>query len=500
MARQTAATTEELLQAISDPDVTEIELDENAIYAMKKPLVIMHPVTIHGNDADLVCEGATAILVASSGVLLHSMSISGGTVQVMVDALGQRISDIRFQDMIFLNYTTGIWVGSSVSNSSISELKVIGCKFIKDDESIHADSDITLTSATSKYGEDLQDNLLEHVEISGNFFSGCTRCNILGIVALNMNAAGDSEPDFLRCLIRHIIIQGNQMSGAYDTAVAHMANYIRTRECQFDYVDVLDNKITYGITGISSTAASPMKGEARGVCARHIRYIGNVITEQEGGCGEPDTAIALDAAQLDYYSSSSYGSLLEDIEIRDNVITGATYGVRASAAHSMLDADPPCEMKDNVLSNLRITGNTLCRVDECFLFAGARIEGRRTDWNWGTEHKMQYWQKPIKDHHKVTMDVSGNIIKNVLCEHNRMDGYRYACRITGVIARGHGIFTGNRACENITFRNNIGKNGEDHIVIAHTWLEDWARDGGGNQVDEGLKESFHNGCAHDFPN
>ena len=50
-------------------------------------------------------------------------------------------------------------------------------------------------------------------------------------------------------------------------------------------------------------------------------------------------------------------------------------------------------MKNNILNNVTIVENQFIDVDECFIFSGARIEGRRIDWNWGMDHKMQYWQK-----------------------------------------------------------------------------------------------------------
>lgn len=294
-----------LEKLLTDSSIAEIEMDELTTYTIEEPLIIKRPVRINGNGASVICKGASAFKVVSSGVQIHSLSISSGQMQVLIDGYGDNIIRIELQNIVFLNYhSAGVCIGSTVSNSSISGVSIDGCRFIKDDPSIDSCNDIFLTSAFSFDGRDIKNTELDDVEICGNLFSGKSCCNIVGVVALC--AIPEREPLFQACNIQHITIRENTMSGAYDTAVVHMSNYINTHNCKFDYVEVINNQITFGLTGIASTAAAPMRGTARGVTCRHIRYIGNTIKGIEGGSGEPNLSIAVDAAQLDYYSSSNF--------------------------------------------------------------------------------------------------------------------------------------------------------------------------------------------------
>ncbi len=488
--KRLATTVDQLKGYLADSTVEEILLEEKQ-YEIDETLNIHRSVNINGQGATIISHNGSTFSIMASDVTIHSINIEGGADQITIDAVGKEISNIVISNMLFLNYQhAGIWIGSSKSNSSIEKVSIKNSKFIKEKQ-IDGVFDILLNSAASKDGKDISNTLVSHVHILNNYFAGLAWCNFLGVVTMSVAPGMENKTKFVRCNIHHVTLENNNLSGSYDTAIAQMANFINTEDSYFDYFDVINNTIAFNITGIASTAGSPLMGTAKNVTARHIRFIKNRIIEREGGCGEPSVAMTLAAANLDYISVNCYDCLMEHVKICDNEVIGTTVGIRLEGASAMVDVDTPCEMKGNVLRDVCITGNHLKSVEECFQIFGVRAQGRRTDWNWGGDHKMQYWQKPLENNNVITMSASDNKIQNVVIEDNILDGYRYMYSVVGAWARGHGIFSGNKATD-IIIRNNFGTHGEDHILVENTWLQDWAHNGGANEVNSSLKTSFVN--------
>lgn len=467
-----------------------IVLDANADYEITETLVIEIPVCIKGNGARILNRAKIGFQITASNVVMENLTISEGMISVIIDALGRDISNICFNSCQFDRYIlAGVKVGSTKNNSICRAVKFQNCNFraqlSKNDkgEMFVCACDLILTAANSS-SEDVCDAVLDGVTVEHCEVLGPSICNFMIVPGLSIDSS--YTPVFDRCGIRNIKIADSKLMGSDDTAVAAQANYINNYNCYFENLEVINNICEFGLTGISASAGSPMKGDCDGIYIRNIHILNNVLTGKPD-VGETRTAIGAGGGGINYYSCSCYNSWVQNMEIRGNKISDCERGITLMGGSSMIDADASSELKGNYVEDVIIEDNILKNVENCFIFYGAWIEGRRFDWNWGKHHTTQTWLPHVIDNSRTTMMASDNYIRKLRCVNNRCDGFSYLLRAAGAVGRGHGVMGNNRMTDDIIFRNNTFKNGENHIYVADCALEDWVQDMGGNTVNKSLK-------------
>lgn len=482
---------QELLKSVLDGTIDHVELGYN--FELTEIIPIHNAVTISGYGVTLDASSNGGFFIDSGDVVLEGIHIRGGGTAVTVDPKGKTIENVTIRDCYLEKFGfAGIFAYGSEDNSVCKNLLIEDC-VIKSRDIDHPTTSvgayhISFGAAFSMDGRPMKDCLLDGLVIKGCTMQGACTCNVMGIVGL-----GSSVEDgfvFERCNIKNVRIENSVMKDSFDTAIVAQANFIGNIDCTWTNFDVLNNKVEYCITGVSATGGSPMFGKAEGVCFRGIRFIGNEIYGREGGAHEPDIAIWLMAAQIDYYTCSCEGCSLEDIEVRGNYIHDAMRGIAVCGSHAMIDAEPPCSMNKNYVSDIVISENRLENVADCFCIHAAWIDGRRSDWWWSFDHRIQNWQPAIRDHHKSTLEVRDNYIKNMTIINNVCNGFRNSMFASGARGRGNGVYSNNKLIDNIVVRNNKFINGENHCMICDSIMEDWCTDQGGNEIDPTIKYSI----------
>ena len=489
-----------LLQELSDKQretiredgqkITEIYLEKNAVYDIQGTLFLTENISIYGNNARINCQGIPGVLVAGSHVLLRELTVSGSQIAVRIDSMGSEINDILFENCCVLDYAVcGLCAGSSVSSGVCSNVTLHNCEFRSADRPENAErhfptaQDIILCAASA--GNDVKDAVLNGVKIAEGRLLGASVCNIF--IVPGLWAKTGNVPTFDNCTISDILVENCILHGSFDTSLAAQANYINNNNCRVENVAVKNNDIEVGITGVSATAGSPMLGSCDGIYFKNFVCTGNHIKGYPGA-GEPRAAICIDGGLINYYSNvQCRNSWVEDVNICRNDICEIERGIMIKGAFSMIDAEKDGQLAGNYVKDVAIRENMLRDVETCFLFYGAWIEGRRYDWNWGRNHTEQIWLEHPVDNSISTMSVEGNYIRNLCCEKNRCNGFRYLLKAAGAAGRGHGNMKDNRVQDNIVFRDNIIEGGENHIHVADCIMEDWVNDLGGNCVNSNLK-------------
>ena len=473
-----------------EEDSSVIVLDPDENYEITETLIIDKSVCIQGNGAHIVCKARIGFLISASDVALENLTISEGTISAVIDSCGKNIQNISFTGCRFERYIlSGIMTGSAKSNGICRNISIRNCSFKaqlsknEKGEDMVCALDLILTAACSSQ-DNVGNAVLDGVCVENCDVLGPSICNFMIVPGLSLDPA--KTPQFDRCFIRNIKIAGSRLSGSDDTAVAAQANYINNNKCYFEKLEVVGNICEFGLTGISASAGSPMKGDCDGIFIRDIKILDNILTGKPD-VGETRTAIGAGGGGINYYTCSCHNSYVKNLEIRGNRIYQCERGIAITGGSSMIDADAPAELKGNFVEDAVIEGNKLTDVENCFIFYGAWIEGRRFDWNWGKHHTTQTWLPHVEDNSKQTMCASYNCIRRLRCENNQCIGFRYLLRAAGAVGRGHGAMSNNRVDEEICFRYNTFEKGENHILVGDCIIEDWVKDDGGNKVEKLLK-------------
>ena len=464
----------------------EIELNKNEIYYIDDTIHLAKPVCIKGNGAYIENKADRGITVLSSDVKITDLTISGGMISVLIDNKGKKIKNIVIENCQLEKYLlSGLVIGASEGYGETKGVSLKNCTLSaetmkKEDgtENVMA-LDILMTAGlseeTSIENAVLTDVCIEHCMIKGHSI-----CNIMSVPGLSLNP--ENIPLFRRCAIKNVSITNSTLTGSDDTVFAAQANYINNEECYCENFAAKNNQIEFGLTGLSASAGSPMTGSVEKIYFKNIDFSNNRLTGKKD-VGETRTAIGIGAGGIDYKPASCNRCGIEGIKIEENIITDCERGIKVSAGYSMIDADAPSELIGNYVKRTMIRNNKLKDVQFCFIFYAAWIEGRRFDWNWGAHHTTQTWLPPVTDHTKTTVIASENRIEDLVCENNKCDGFSYLLCASAARARGHGRVLKNALCGNIIFRNNAVSNGENHVRINTTILEDWAADGGENLLE-----------------
>ncbi len=467
-----------------------IELQKDAVYEISEAVQISHRISIRGNGAQIRVNGLSGFVIKSSDVTLENLTLSGGVILIDIDSDGSLVENISIKQCVLKDYyLTGLRTGSSKSNGVCRNISVVDCSFAareninEQDEKQVVALDMLLLAAHGET-DDISHAKLDNVLVERCNLQGPSICNLMLVPGLALNQ--DRTPQFNRCSISNILIRNCNLTGSDDTVLAAQANYINNNDCYFENLEAVNNTCEFGLTGLSASGGSPMLGDCDGIYIKNIKFNDNVL------CGKPDvgetrTAIIVSGGGINYYSCSCHNSYVKNMEIQRNSIRNCENGIFLVGGSSMVDSDAPNELCGNYIEDVVVRNNKLFDVQNCFSFYGARLEGRRFDWNWGKHHTTQFWQPHVEDNRVVTTKTCNNHIRNLVCEENHCFGFSYLLHAIGASGRGHGIMENNSVVDGIVFRNNTFNGGENHIYVAHGVFEDWVRDNGGNVADLNLK-------------
>ena len=466
---------------------TIIKLEQGKSYCINETICLQTETLIDGNGAVIQNNADIGLMISASETELKNLKIFGGGISIQIDNKGKSIENIAIENCELKNYMlSGLVLGTGESGGTTSRVCVKDCVIStdpmkKDDGTDNVIAlDILITAGLSDK-KNIENVLVTGVEIDNCKISGHSICNIMSVPGLSLNP--DFTPIFSNCAIENVQVTNSELTGSDDTAFAAQANYINNEACYCRNFTMYGNEIEFGLTGLSASAGSPMTGKVENIFFKKIKIANNRLTGRKN-VGETRTAIGIGAGGIDYKPAICNKCGVEDVEIIGNTISECERGITVSAGHSMIDADAPSELRKNYVKRVVIKNNELRDVQNCFIFYAAWIEGRRFDWNWGLHHTTQTWLAPVQNHHEKTVTASENYIENLLCEGNYCDGFSYLLHAASVMARGHGLVNGNEIIKDFVFKENKYKNGEEHIRVCDTILEDWVTDGGNNILEQ----------------
>ncbi len=461
----------------------ELILDKGRTYELTETIELNKPVHINGQGATLYIPAMVGLHITSSDVTVENLNIKQASTSIYIENKGGILDNITLRDCHFDGYrVAGIMGGASESDCLCKNITISGCSlqsaYKEKLEGICNDIFFAAAIAHKNVGNAVLDGLnIQNCEIHG-----LSTCNVFILPGISQSLSVDIS--FTECAVKNIMIDKCSLTGANDTSIAIQANLINNIRCGAENVVVTNCAADVGITGISASSGSPLKGSCYGSYFRGFKCIGNTIYGSSR-VGEEMSAVNISAGEIDYYSDAQcYDSYIRDVEIRDNCIHDCERGINVHAAYSIIDAEEAGRLEGNFVENVVIENNHLKDVDTCFMLLGAWIDGRRLDWHLGNEKKTQFWLPRFEDHSKTSFVVKNNYIRSLRCEYNDCDGYKNCVLASGAYARGNSLMIGNRIDEDIVFQNNTFVNGEDHIKVADAILEDWVKDGGGNKVSE----------------
>ena len=481
------------ISVTQEDGIPVIELEKDGVYQLDNTVAIPGPLMLRGNGATIINNQMTGFLLMGSHITLEDVNIQGGLVSVSIDSMGEKIEDIRLNRCRLEGYMlAGVLAGGSKSASECRGLSVTDCCFKagatkkeNGDDNVMA-LDLILTAACST-DVDVNRAVLDDVTIERCEVYGPSICNFMIVPGLSLNP--QKTPMFDGCSISNMRILNCKLRGSDDTAIAAQANYINNPNCFLENFDVIGCDVEFGLTGLSSSGGSPMTGSVSGIYQKNVRYLDNILTGKPD-VGETRTAVGLSGGGINYGNTTCLNSWIENVEVRGNRIFNCERGITVHGGYSMIDADAVAELSGNYAKDIYINNNTMTDVENCFIFYGLWIEGRRFDWNWGKHHTTQTWLPHPEDNSLITMAAKNNYVENLTCTDNHCKGFSYLLRAAGAVGRGHGYVEGNRMTEGIVFENNTYEGGENHIIVADTILEDWVADGGRNAVDKFIKENI----------
>lgn len=458
-----------------------LERDAN-ISLGRDMLVVRSSVHIRGNNTVMTGTAAYAMLIMASDVTVEDLTMDSFPAAIMVDPFGMAIHDVKIIGCRFRNYIGScILTGSSISKGSLQQLTIENCAFegspemtVKGMDDWHGAPISIMLSAGRNSGEaTLEHCLLEDVRIQNCKFCGRTRIGIDTIPAVMGEAKTNAKA--IGNVIRGLSIDNCTFEGSYDATINIMGSFAGNVDSLTENITITNCNLLYNIWGIYFCATEPCDGTAENVIVRNIEVAHNTLTLREGGSGEDSAALAIQCGRLDYAegAKANYG-IVENVVLKDNTIHHTQHGIFLNAADSMVDA-MNAEMIGNEIRHVRIEGNRLYEVDDCFTFYGVQAEGRRVDVRLGIPPRTMIWLPLLTEHDVTTITAKDNVIWDVLCCDNYATGHKFMYKIAGVKAAGHAYVEGNRVAEDVILENNTFENGENHILVEEMVLCDWVQ-------------------------
>ncbi len=478
-------------QAFLASDVWEFD---KKTYPLSSTIVLLKPVRIVGNGAEIRAEGPAplAFLLSGSGVTVSDLRLTGFPVGVLVDSRGRLVENVTVEKIVIDPIVkNGICVYNSQSNGTLKDITVRECDVtgLSDtwddvDNEMSAQLPYLLAIAMRSPGSDAP--LIEHCRLENiRFENNIARRGFRAPFVYFGSLATAPGVRFHDLRAKGLFFINNKADICWDGAFNLTGAGPFTTDMVNEDIELIGNDVGTGIAGVYLFSAEPVFGENRGSVMRHVVIRDNHFHKSVEDVGEPERMIFAASARLDYYEGcKAYDSVLEDIEISGNTFDGS--GPVLTGCYNLLDGRS--EGSGNVIRDVRITGNTLLNVDKAFILDGAQDEGRRFDWNFGSPRHNKQWLPPVTDNGPLSR-LTDNRVEDVLIEGNVIDGYRYKAEVAGANVRGHAVIKDNKAVKNIVFRNNEFRTGEAHVRIANVFSEDYVTDEGGNEADlEILKE------------
>lgn len=474
----------------------DLEKDE---YVLSRTMHITEPVKLNGNGSTIKCDGIKeGFVIASSDVKMSGFNLVDFPVAVLIDAEGKTIENITVEKVVVKNLIEiGFAATNSLSNGHLRHVVIKNCDvYCANTEWLDVEEELSQQIpfiCTLALHRDLSTTLIENCSIEDIWFDG------------NYSHNGIREPfNFFGCGLlddgmndywngreikyRNLFLDGlhfvrNKVDIAWDAAFNFIGTSFDAENIHSKNIEIAENDAGTGIAGIYLFVSEPFYGENSNMTMKHVVIRDNNLHKSVDDVGEPERMVYMGACRLDYYEPTyARNNLLEDIQIYGNTFTGS--GPVITGIYSMIDGVSIAE--NNIVRNVRIHDNTILDAETAFIIDGCQCEGRRHDWNWGSPRHNKKWLDEIENS-EVTFEFKNNGVEDVIIENNTVDGYRYKVRATGANVRGHGIVSNNKANKNIRFSNNKFGIGDGHLYVNHVHLEDFCKDGGGNEVDLNIK-------------
>ena len=464
---------------------------EDGEYSLSKTIFVDVPCEFEGHNAWIKGNhDHYGFLVRSSDVTIKDLKFANVIAAVEVDGWGKEIENILIENLYVDLLLTGIQVGSSRSNSTIRNVAIKNC-FInlegvslweQDELAGRLPLEIGACCGRQDSPELVTNCLLENLLVEGNTTKGANRG------AFNLILAAETEMKMLQFnvkygvnKIKNVIVKGNNFDLCWDSPINVTCALANNELSTIENIEICENTARFGIAGIYFFCGEPLIGTSLNHTIKGVKIHHNHLIRGVEDVGEPTRGIFMGAARVDYYPGTIINDcLIEDVEIYGNTIEGA--GIVVAGCYNLPDLDATCNR--NCINNISIHDNFIKNADTAFTFDGLSIEGRLYDWNFGYPRHDKKWGEEITDDTVETYHCEDNQIKNLICENNTIEGYRYRVKATGADLRGHGVAKNNKVSENIIFKNNKFGVGENHIHVADVVKEDFAHDAGGNKVSQ----------------
>lgn len=473
---------------------TEIVLKADAVYELTaEGIEITRPLTITGRHATLCGHGKAGFCILSGNVLLKDFTMQGFEVNVEIDGRDAIIEHIHLKNIRFTHLCgCAVQTGTTKSRGGIRDLLIENCRFENNDEQESGNvtagyASIAMNAASCRDERDLEDVVLEDVCVRDCVFRGSSRetVNVMGGTCGGMFSG--SIAHCKRTAMKNLKFLNNDFEGSYDATINVITGFMHNDGGSCDGLEIAGNRIVFGLWGIFVIAGEPVVNTVEEVHIKNIRIHDNHLVMRALGCGEPSCGIAVNGGRLDFYTAVCRNCGVDGVHIFNNYIEGSHRGISVDGGHSLLDGDPPSEVSGCYVQDILIEGNEMKDVGEPFRFFGTYMEGRRYDWKIGIPPADIEWQKPVEDHSRLTYAARGNLIKDLRCVNNSINGFSYMLRASGALARGHGLIKDNTV-SGLVFEGNEFTGGENHLQAADVLAEDWVRDEGGNHIDvKGIK-------------
>ena len=453
-----------------------------------------YPVSIRGNGACLDgCHAAAGIQIESSHVTIWDLHFKGFFFAVRIDSREKHIEDIALKRCSFQELDmAGVCVGASESGGIIQNVDVDSCEFIGAEE-LEAASlqkytmSIMVQAAMAQGRRTVRDCLLDGMTIQNNRFTGSARININITAVFQERVYEDTGTQFENCRISGLRIENNYMKSGWDAVINYLGASRNSRSCSLENVSICRNEIYFRAWGIYLAAGEPgLNGYSEDCRLSHCRIEENTIELYEK-VGRPSGGIVLNGGRTDFEPAVVKRCCQSHIHICRNRITGSDRGIMLTAAHAMVDSEPPAILEGCEIQDVIIEENEIRNVKKPFLLAAAYLEGRRVVLHYGLPPKTKIYAPLRREHQSVSLTAQNNRIDHVQIRRNHMTETEYMLVAAASIARGHSLSRQNILGADIIFEDNTFEESEEHILICEESHEDWAA-GEGNRTEAVFKE------------
>ena len=476
----------------------EILFAENGAFVLDKPVNIRRPVKIRGNHACLSGDVPYGIGIYCSDVEVSDLVIDKVVKGVMIDAEDHTAENITLKDLIINDpgYGVGINIGSTKSHGFIHNVLVEGCVInsgYDEDASekmgFHDGAmgfNIAAACPDSSTDEDVVGAVIDGLIIQNCRVLGARRYGINMLVGISIPQPGtdfmNMKAKIVDCVIRNMKVLNSEFDYCREMAITLSGG------CMNNYGSLLENleiggcRVVYGICGMGFSGAGPIipTSVSRNMGMRHGTIHDNTLIMMDLPVNEPSAAINLTTARSEGFAGVEvYDCFVEDVDIYRNTVIGADQAIQVVCANSM--GDTAVALSNNRISDVRIYENHIKDSRTAFVFMAAYAEGRRFDWNWGWR-KQDYTFAELSKTHEPTICFYDNVIRNVDCHDNDINGCANEIVCVAGLGRGHARFKNNKITENFRYYDNHFERSEGHVNIAGTYYSDWVRDEGGNEV------------------